>query len=49
LQWFSVEELEENVAYARTFEPMDAPAMAAIEEEGKKLAEAWKDHFGPVE
>jgi uncharacterized protein len=46
---FSVEELEENVAYARTFEPMDAPAMAAIEEEGKKLAEAWKDHFGPVE
>lgn len=45
---FSVEEVEENVAYARAYEPMDAHAMAATEEDGRSLAEQWKDHFGPV-
>ena len=46
---FSVEEVAENVGYARSFEPMDAPSLDAIEEEGRELAEKWKDHFGPVD
>jgi hypothetical protein len=28
---------------------MDAPSLDAIEEEGRELAEKWKDHFGPVD
>lgn len=45
---FSVEEVEENVAYARSYTPMDAPAMDALEEEGRTLAEEWEEHFGPA-
>ena len=45
---FSVEEVKENVAYARSYEPMDPPEMEALEEKGRELADTWKDHFGPV-
>ncbi|MBT5873580.1 MAG: hypothetical protein HOH43_09190, partial [Candidatus Latescibacteria bacterium] len=45
---FSVAEVEENVAYARAYEPMDVHELAATEEDGRSLAEQWKDHFGPV-
>ena len=45
---FSVEEVEENTAYARSYEPMDAPEMSILEDEGRELAETWKDHFGPA-
>lgn len=46
---YSVAEVAENVAHARSFEPMDTPEMAAMEENGRELAEKWKDHFGPVQ
>ncbi len=45
---FSLEEVEENVAYARSYEPMDLREMEALEEKGRALADTWKDHFGPV-
>ncbi len=45
---FSVEEVEENAAYARAYEPMDANTMTATEEDGRAVAGQWKDHFGPV-
>lgn len=46
---FSIDELKANVAYARSFKQLDAPQMSTMEENGCKLAETWKDHFGPVQ
>ena len=46
---FNIDEVKENVAYARSFKRLDAPHIAALEEDGCKLAETWKDHFGPVQ
>lgn len=46
---FSEDEVRKNAAYARSFEPLDATQVTALEEHGSKLAEMWKDHFGPVQ
>lgn len=42
------EELQRNVAWAKTFQPMTPLEIAALEETGKRLAAQWKHHFGAV-
>jgi uncharacterized protein len=42
------EELRRNVAWAKSFTPLTKEERASLDTIGRKLAQEWKTHFGPV-
>ncbi len=42
------EELERNLAWAKSFKPLSDEEMSSLEDLGKRLAAEWKDHLGVV-
>lgn len=42
------EELDENVRFARTYQPLSEQEMAELSEQGRRLAESWGEPYGPV-
>jgi predicted aldo/keto reductase-like oxidoreductase len=46
---YSTEELEQNVAWARTWEPLTPEEEERLAEEGRTVAAEWGPHFGAVE
>ena len=46
---FSEEELEQNVEWARRWQPLSDDEQEALIEGGKEIAAAWGTHFGEVE
>jgi len=42
------EELHQNLAWAKSFQPLSAGERAALEEPGRRIAARWGAHFGPV-
>ena len=42
------QELEENIRFARTFQPLTEAEQEALLAEGKRLAENWGTPYGPV-
>ncbi|MGA1197602.1 MAG: aldo/keto reductase [Candidatus Latescibacterota bacterium] len=45
---FSIAELEQNIAWARNYQPLSANQLAVIDREGQDLAKEWGEHFGPL-
>jgi predicted aldo/keto reductase-like oxidoreductase len=46
---FSVEELERNIAWAQSWEPLTGEEQERLNEEGRTVATEWGPHFGAVE
>lgn len=46
---YSTEELERNLAWARSWEPLTADEEQRLAEEGRAVAAEWGPHFGAVE
>ena len=46
---YSVDELERNLAWARSWEPLTGEEEARLVEEGRTVAAEWGPHFGAVE
>jgi aryl-alcohol dehydrogenase-like predicted oxidoreductase len=42
------EELRQNLAWARSFQPLTAEERAKLEKLGREMATGWGAHFGPV-
>lgn len=49
LGMFSVEELQQNIDWARNYAPLSGADLAVLDQEGAGLASEWGAHFGPVE
>ncbi len=45
---YAIEEVKQNVAWARNYAPLSANESAALRERGKALAADWGPRFGPV-
>ena len=44
----TVEQVRENARLVRAYQPLSREKYALLMDEGKRLADAWRDHFGPV-
>jgi aryl-alcohol dehydrogenase-like predicted oxidoreductase len=44
----STEQVRQAVGVAKAYVPLDAGELQALSDEGRKLAESWKLHLGPV-
>ena len=44
----TIEQLRQNVEIVKRFEPLSGEEESRLSQLGKKLAEKWDDHFGPV-
>ena len=45
---YAIEEVEQNVAWAKSYKPLSPEETAALREKGKPLAADWGPRFGPV-
>jgi|GEM_PF-5196445 len=45
---YSVAEVRQNVAWAKSFQPLSAEARAALRQQGQPWAAAWGARFGPA-
>jgi aryl-alcohol dehydrogenase-like predicted oxidoreductase len=45
---YAIEEVEQNAAWAKSYQPLSPAEMAALREKGKPLAADWGPRFGPV-
>jgi predicted aldo/keto reductase-like oxidoreductase len=46
---YSIDELERNLAWARSWEPLTGEDQTRLAEEGRAVAQEWGPHFGAVE
>jgi predicted aldo/keto reductase-like oxidoreductase len=45
---YAIEEVEQNVAWAKNYAPLSAEETAALRDQGKLFAADWGPRFGPV-
>ena len=45
---YAIEEVKQNVAWAKSYTPLTAEETAALREKGRALAADWGPRFGPV-
>ena len=45
---YTVEEVKQNVEWAKRWNPLPLEERASLREEGKKLAAVWGPRFGPA-
>jgi aryl-alcohol dehydrogenase-like predicted oxidoreductase len=45
---YTIEEIKQDVEWAKTFQPLSAPEEAALRVEGERLAGEWGRRFGPA-
>jgi len=45
---YAIEEVEQNVAWAKSYTPLSLEETAALRQKGKSLAAVWGPRFGPV-
>ena len=41
-------ELEENLSWVKDYTPLKVPDLPALDRAGRRIAEAWGPHYGPV-
>jgi hypothetical protein len=46
---YTVQEIDQNISWARTWEPLTGEEEERLEEEGRAVAADWGAHFGAVE
>ena len=45
---YTVDEVKQNVEWAKRHQPMSAEEMAAVRKQGQELAATWGARFGPA-
>ena len=45
---YSVSELEQNIAWAKSYAPLSSTTISELHQKGEQLALEWGEHFGPL-